>query len=127
MISVPIALGELIDKITILEIKEERIADETKRRNIRNELKLLRDVRDGAVAQDEVMRQLTDRLKKVNEQIWDLEDTIRNCERTDDFGQLFLTTARQIYRTNDQRAALKRDINLNFGSSIIEEKSYSQY
>jgi hypothetical protein len=127
MISVPIALGELIDKITILEIKEERIADESKRRNIRNELKLLRDVRDGAVAQDEVMRQLTDRLKKVNEQIWDLEDTIRNCERTDDFGQLFLTTARQIYRTNDQRAALKRDINLNFGSSIIEEKSYSQY
>jgi hypothetical protein len=127
MISVPIALGELIDKITILEIKEERIADETKRRNISNELKLLRDVRDGAVAQDEVMRQLTDRLKKVNEQIWDLEDTIRNCERTDDFGQLFLTTARQIYRTNDQRAALKRDINLNFGSSIIEEKSYSQY
>jgi hypothetical protein len=126
-IYVPIGLGELIDKITILEIKAERVGDENKLGNINRELVLLRRTRQETTLSDTTLDCLTAELRSTNERLWNLEDTIRNCERTKDFGELFVATARQIYRTNDQRAALKRQINLHLGSTIVEEKSYAEY
>src|SRR5579863_2280163 len=124
-IGVPIATGELIDKITILEIKVERIADPTKIANVRVELALLCQRRDATLAPDTGLDVLVARLKAVNERLWDLEDQIRDCDRRQDFGPGFVTVARSIYRANDERAALKREINLATGSQLIEEKSYA--
>jgi hypothetical protein len=126
-IQVPLAPGELVDKITILEIKTERIEDPAKLVNVRRELDILRAVHaDHRVGTEETIR-LGDRLKNVNERLWDLEDQIRDLERRGDFGPGFVEAARSIYRTNDERAALKRDINLHLGSAIVEEKSYADY
>ena len=124
-IEVPIATGELIDKITILEIKVERIADPTKIANVRVELALLCQRRDATLAPDTGLDVLVARLKAVNERLWDLEDQIRDCDRRQDFGPGFVTIARSIYRANDERAGLKREINLATGSKLIEEKSYA--
>ncbi len=127
LIRIPVAPGELIDKITILEIKAERISDFDKLENIRRELEILKYEQDQNLPLTTVITDLTSKLKDVNERIWDLEDTIRDCERSKDFGEVFLDTARMIYRTNDERAALKKEINLHLGSQIVEEKSYSAY
>ncbi len=124
-IEVPIATGELIDKITILEIKVARISDAAKTANVGVELALLLARRDAALAPDPVLDLLATRLKSVNERIWDLEDEIRDCERRLDFGPAFVNVARSIYRANDQRASLKREINVASGSNLIEEKSYA--
>jgi hypothetical protein len=124
-IEVPIATAELIDKITILEIKVARFTDPAKTANVRAELALLCQRRDAALPSDPGLDQLAARLKAVNERIWDLEDEIRECERRQDFGPAFVTLARSIYRTNDERAAVKREINLATGSKLIEEKSYA--
>lgn len=126
-IDVPIATGELIDKITILEIKMARFSDPNKIANVRAELSLLCERRDAALPADPRMDSLAARLKAVNERIWDLEDEVRDCERRQDFGPAFVSVARKIYRTNDERAALKREINQASGSGLIEEKSYSAY
>ncbi len=126
-ILIPVAPGELIDKITILQIKKERIGDDAKLRNIAIELGMLEDVLRKDVAVDTKIENLSADLKVVNEEIWDLEDTIRDCERNKDFSELFLETARKIYATNDKRAALKKEINTVLGSDIVEEKSYSDY
>lgn len=126
-IDVPLAPGELVDKITILEIKTERIDDPAKLRNVRRELEILRALHERhQIGSADVIR-LGKSLKSVNENIWDLEDQIRDYERDNDFGAGFIDVARKIYRTNDQRAALKRDINLHLGSTIVEEKSYADY
>ena len=127
LISIPVAPGELVDKISILEIKSERIKDPAKLENIHRELELLTGTAKEHLPEDGTLTELSTALKAVNGQIWDLEDVIRDCERRNDFGELFLKTARMIYRTNDRRAALKRKINLHLGASIIEEKSYSEY
>jgi hypothetical protein len=127
VISVPISPGELIDKITILALKTERIADAAKLANVRHELEVLRSVLRGQVEDTAELREMESRLKAVNGDIWDLEDTIRDCERKSDFGDTFVTTARNIYKTNDARAALKKEINLRLGSAIVEEKSYATY
>jgi Family of unknown function (DUF6165) len=124
-IEVPIATGELIDKITILEIKVERITDPTKIANVGVELALLCQRRDATLAPHAGLDLLVARLKAVNERLWDLEDQIRDCDRRQDFGPGFVTVARSIYRANDERAALKREINLATGSKLIEEKSYA--
>jgi hypothetical protein len=124
-IEVPIATAELIDKITILEIKVARFTDPAKTANVRAELALLCQRRDAALPSDPGLDQLAARLKAVNERIWDLEDEIRECERRQDFGPAFVTLARSIYRTNDERAAVKREINVATGSKLIEEKSYA--
>lgn len=126
-IHVPIAPGELIDKITILEIKAERIADADRRANVVLERDLLRAARDDALADAPPVTDLAADLKAVNEALWEIEDAIRDCERQDDFGPRFIELARSVYRTNDRRAALKRAINERLGSAIIEEKSYSAY
>jgi hypothetical protein len=127
VIEIPVSLGELIDKISILQIKSERVTDATKLENIFRELELLEGRRRVLIGDDVRIHDLAARLKVVNECIWSLEDTIRECECRNDFEDVFIQTARQIYRTNDARASLKRELNLIFGSHIVEEKSYKPY
>jgi hypothetical protein len=126
-ILVEIAPGELIDKITILEIKSERIADADKLKNVRVELDVLAAARDAAMAASAELAELTAQLKQVNEALWEIEDAIRDCERGQDFGPKFIELARSVYHSNDRRAALKRQINKLLGSKLIEEKSYTAY
>ncbi len=126
-ILVEIAPGELIDKITILEIKSERIADAGKLKNVRVELQVLEAARDAAMAASAELAELTAQLKQVNEALWEIEDAIRDCERGGDFGPKFIELARSVYHSNDRRAALKRQINELLGSKLVEEKSYAAY
>jgi hypothetical protein len=124
---VEIAAGELIDKITILEIKKERIVDEDKLRNIAAELETLRMARAGALPVSEELDRLTGELKEVNLALWKIEDKIREHERAKEFGAAFIELARSVYLTNDRRSALKRRINELVGSRLVEEKSYANY
>ena len=126
-ITVAIAPGELIDKITILAIKLERINEPAKLENIRREMDVLAHTRAEGLAQSEELDRLTQELKDVNERLWQIEDDIRACEAAGDFGPRFIELARAVYINNDQRARAKRDINLLLGSDIIEEKSYQPY
>ena len=126
-ITVEIAPGELIDRITILEIKSERFSDAVKLQNVREELKKLIEARDRNVAMSRQLSGLAAQLKAVNEGLWQIEDDLRACERQLDFGSRFVELARSVYRENDQRALLKRQINLLLGSRLIEEKSYTPY
>jgi len=118
----PISLGELVDKITILEIKKERVKDSEKRHNIRVEHEELSLI--YFPLQDRHLDNFHIELKEVNEKIWELEDVIRNCIKTSDRGDLYYTAALNIPLLNDQRAAIKKQINEQFGSEIIEEKLY---
>ncbi len=124
-IIVPISAGELLDKITILRIKERRIADPEKLVNVRRELHALERIWRNSVSVrvHEAEAQLT----SVNEALWDIEDEIRDQECRQDFGPRFIELARQVYLTNDLRAEIKRAINLGLGSTLIEEKSYQSY
>jgi len=123
-ILVEVGAGELIDKITILRIKSERMTEAAKVANVRIELETLERAREtGVPASDEITR-LEDDLKTVNEALWEIEDGIRECEAEGDFGETFIRLARAVYQTNDKRAALKKEINLAAGSRIVEEKSY---
>ncbi|MBT5265493.1 MAG: hypothetical protein HOL85_11715 [Rhodospirillaceae bacterium] len=126
-IAIEIAPGELIDKITILQIKAERIDDASKLNNVRHELDLLSIARDEHMPASPRLTELTAELRQVNEALWQIEDDIRECERQSDFGETFIELARSVYRTNDRRAALKREINLLLGSAIVEEKAYAPY
>jgi hypothetical protein len=128
LLHVPVSVGELIDKLTILEIKRSRIEDPQKRRHIQHELESLAPVFQEAKLMDEAsLMGRKDRLSDVNERLWEIEDAIRGHERRRDFGPAFVQLARAVYRTNDLRAELKREINLLMGSSLVEEKSYSAY
>ncbi|MCP5373242.1 MAG: hypothetical protein H6907_16060 [Hyphomicrobiales bacterium] len=124
---VPVAPGELIDKITILDIKRERITDPAKLANVDREWEALTAVRDAAVPESAELARLGADLKAVNERLWEIEDAIRDCERAGDFGAAFVELARAVYVTNDRRAALKRAINELLGSPLVEEKSYAAY
>ena len=126
-IRVEVPAAELIDKITILEIKRERIADASKRENVLRELEVLRRARDATFQPSAELGELTRRLKRVNHVIWDIEDQIRDCEHRQDFGPKFIQLARGVYQNNDQRANLKRQINQFLGSRLVEEKSYRDY
>lgn len=123
----PVSLGELLDKIVILEIKEERISEEAKLINVRNELQSLRSIQPPALTENPAVAPWEQSLREANSQLWDLEDRIRDKERADDFGPEFIEIARLIYRTNDQRAHAKKKINSLCGSEIVEEKSYQSY
>lgn len=127
VIAVQISPGELIDKITILEIKRERIRDEGKLHNVHAELRSLDASRHRALRPSQDLDRLTAELKAINESLWEIEDEIRNCERRGDFGQRFIELARSVYRSNDRRSAVKRQINQLLGSQLIEEKSYTSY
>ena len=123
-ILVEIGVGELIDKITILRIKSERITDEEKLVNVRRELEALVAARNASLPASPELCALESDLRAVNELLWEIEDDIRACEAGRDFGPRFIELARAVYTSNDRRAAIKKDINLLTGSSLIEEKSY---
>jgi hypothetical protein len=124
-IAIPGGVGELIDKITILEIKASRVTDESKLRNIHIELAQLLETQKSEGIVHQRLETLKNDLATVNADLWDIEDDIRICERNGDFGERFIALARAVYKTNDRRAALKREINLLFNSAIVEEKSYA--
>lgn len=126
-VAVATGLGDLIDRITILELKAQRIEDPSRLVHVRAELAALTAARDRVLAPSAALDPLAAGLRAVNALIWDAEDALRACERADDFGARFIELARSIYRNNDHRAALKRTINERFGSSIVEEKSYTSY
>lgn len=126
-IHVPVSPGELLDKITILEIKAKRIGNPEKRANVRAELALLRETWAGAIEEDETVRALHRELKEINEKLWDIEDDIRDKERAKEFDEGFVELARSVYFTNDRRSEVKKNLNLHLGSQIIEEKSYQDY
>ncbi len=123
---VPTSWGEVIDKITILEIKVARLPTEAARANAAKELKLLRDVAAPVLANAEIA-DLVARLKTLNELLWDTEDRIREHERAANFDSAFIALARAVYHNNDERGAVKRELNLALGSVLIEEKSYQPY
>ena len=123
----PISPGELLDKLTILEIKLERIDDAQKRANVQVEYDALSKVVSAHIPKRDDVDALHHALKAVNEELWVIEDDIRDCERDKDFGDTFIRLARAVYVTNDKRATLKKDINLALGSALVEEKSYAAY
>ena len=124
---VPISPGELIDKITILEIKSQRMTDAAKLHNVRTELALLTDTWRASPFSATDIRAEWDGLREVNGKLWDIEDRIRDRERDGDFGVEFIELARAVYVTNDERAAIKKKINTRLGSTLVEEKSYADY
>lgn len=121
---VPASWGEVIDKITILEIKNQRIASEAALINIRRELNALEAVATAQLDMTPAISALREQLRDVNLRLWDIEDAIREHEQRQDFGASFIALARAVYQHNDERAALKRQVNIASGSALVEEKSY---
>jgi hypothetical protein len=123
---VEISNGELLDKFSILEIKMRNITDPSKLINVENEYReLTNDCTD--LLRNSSISTLYSELKSINQRLWTVEDDIRECERRKDFGQEFVSLAREVYFTNDERARVKKEINLASGSSLVEEKSYQAY
>jgi len=127
IIQVPVSPGEVLDKITILEIKSDRISDQEKVANVRRELELLDATWRQSVEQDATVNRIHDELKTINEALWEIEDDIRDKERAREFDERFIELARSVYVTNDQRANAKKELNVYLGSEIVEEKSYQDY
>jgi len=126
-IQIEISVGELLDKITILQIKSERITDGEKLNNVKKELQVLQGQWELSVYIKINLDSSVDALKKVNEKLWDIEDQIRDKESQKQFDEKFIELARAVYFTNDERAKIKRNINKITGSDLVEEKSYSDY
>ena len=126
-ILVPTSPGELIDKLTILRLKSERIDDTDKLANVRHEQKVLLKIAEASMAKSEDLTTLWQDLYEINATLWQIEDDIRACELAQEFGTKFVGLARAVYVTNDQRAEVKKAINLLLGSAIIEEKSYHEW
>ncbi len=126
-ITVPISVGEFLDKLTILRLKAERIADPERRANVLHEIRTLEEVWVNSRFATAQLDAELDRLRSVNESLWVIEDEIRRKESRQEFDQEFIALARSVYRTNDIRAAVIRSINLRLGSDLIGEKSYPQY
>ena len=126
-ILVPVSPGELLDKITILRLKSERIADPAKLVNVRRELALLEETWRDAVGAAVDLRDEERELARVNRELWEIEDAIRASEAAQRFDDEFVALARSVYRRNDERAAIKRRVNARLGSLLVEEKSYHGY
>ncbi len=126
-IQVEVSFGEFLDKITILEIKSERIKDADKLVNINKELELLRETWNNNPKSKTDLTEELKNLKSINEKLWAIEDDIRDKERNKNFDQRFIELARSVYFSNDERARIKRIINEKLGSNLIEEKSYTDY
>ena len=126
-ILVPVSPGEVIDKITILEIKREFILDKDKLVNINHEFNLLMDIFNSNFSDAQGINELKNELKEINLALWKIEDDIRDCERSNKFDQMFIDLARSVYITNDKRSKVKMKINLLLNSDLIEEKSYKDY
>ena len=126
IISTPVSLGELVDKISILHIKNINIKDDEKLKLIREELELLNQTLNKHISNNDIQNYL-DSLIEINSKLWVIEDDIRDCERNKKFDQTFIDLARSVYFTNDKRSEVKLEINKKFGSKIIEVKSYEEY
>ena len=126
-INTVISVGEFFDKITILEIKKEKIIDNNKLVNVKYELTELRKIEKDYKLEKMELTALVEKLYAVNLELWNIEDKIRLSEQSNDFGNEFIELARSVYIKNDLRAKIKKDINLKSGSSLIEEKSYQEY
>ncbi len=126
-LQIPVSPGEVLDKITILEIKSECMSDPEKVANVKVELALLQETWADFVSEDSVINEWHAQLKEINQALWQIEDDIRDKERTREFDERFIELARSVYFTNDRRAKIKRDLNLHLGSAIVEEKSYQDY
>lgn len=127
MIKVPVSAGELLDKISILRIKRDRLSDESKRRNVVFELQQLEAVAHTELFGKDIYGALFQDLLEVNARLWDIEEAKRDCERRKTFDRHFISLARSVYLENDRRAHLKRTLNEMLGSEIVEEKSYAAY
>ena len=126
IINTPVSLGELVDKISILHIKNINIKDDEKLKMIREELELLNTTLNNHINRDDINVYL-ESLIEINSKLWVIEDDIRDCERNKSFDQKFIDLARSVYFTNDKRSEVKLDINKRFGSKIVEVKSYEKY
>ena len=126
IINTPVSLGELVDKISILHIKNINIKDNEKLKLIREELELLNQTLNKHIKKNDIQNYL-DSLIEINSKLWIIEDDIRDCERKKKFDQTFIDLARSVYFTNDKRSEVKLEINKKFGSKIIEVKSYEEY
>lgn len=121
---IEVSNGEIIDKLTIIQIKIERIKDEEKLVNLRREFEVLSEASKSIISTHDTLYM---DLYKVNCELWDIEDRIRDLERKKDFGKEFIETARSVYFMNDKRSVIKREINIRTSSGLIEEKSYEEY
>ena len=126
-INVPISPGELVDKITILEIKKEFIKNDNKLKNINHEYDLLMKIYTTQISETDGISELKNKLKEINIELWKIEDDIRDCEREKSFSDTFIELARSVYFTNDRRSKVKLEINLLLNSNLVEEKSYKDY
>ena len=126
LINTPVSLGELLDKISILIIKEKNIVDDQKQYHIKNELDFLNKTLEDSISRSQV-KEYIEKLIEINSELWLIEDDIRDCERKKQFDQKFIDLARAIYITNDRRSEIKLEINKKFGSKIVEVKSYEKY
>ena len=126
-ILVPISVGELIDKISILKIKKKKITNKNKQKNIIKELKFLEKIYKSNIKKNKKLDRCEKQLIKINKILWEIEDEIRNCESKRDFKEIFIKLARSVYINNDKRSKIKREINTITGSNLIEEKSYKSY
>jgi len=124
---IKVSVGELLDKLTILELKRTKIKDPNKLANITKEYDYLLTKVSQKIKDDKDFERLCSSLFKVNSELWDIEDGKRNCEKNQDFGDNFIQLARQVYLKNDLRAAIKKEINTHFNSEFTEEKSYTKY
>jgi len=126
MINIPVSLGELIDKISILLIKQVKIKEKIQLLSIKKELSYLNKILDKQIKKKDAKNYLN-KLKKINSKLWKIEDDIRDCERKKKFNKKFIDLARLVYKTNDIRFQLKSEINKKYDSKIIEVKSYKNY
>ena len=126
IINTPVSLGELVDKISILRIKNINIKDDEKLKLVREEMNMLNKTLDSNIKREDIQEYL-DSLIEINAKLWTIEDNIRDCERNKKFDQEFIDLARSVYFTNDKRSKVKLDINKKFGSRIVEVKSYEEY
>ena len=126
LINTPVSLGELLDKISILIIKEKNIVDTQKQYHIKNELEVLNKTLENSISRSQV-KEYIEKLIEINSELWFNEDDIRDCERKKQFDQKFIDLARAIYIKNDRRSEIKLEINTKFGSELVEVKSYEKY
>ena len=126
LINTPVSLGELLDKISILIIKEKNIADTQKQYHIKNELDSLNKTLEDSISRSKI-KEYIEKLIEINSKLWLIEDDIRDCEKKKQFDQKFIDLARAIYITNDRRSEIKLEINKKFGSELVEVKSYEKY
>ena len=126
-VEIAVSYGELFDKISILEIKQSRVVNADQRINIENELNVLNRVRATIVPDNFKIDDLIEGQTDVNKSLWNIEDKLRDCERRQDFSETFIELARSVYRLNDRRAELKRELNSRLGSELVEVKIYNEY